>query len=86
MGLEATRSVSVLLPYPFPGPFDYVVPDGLDPKPGDVVVVPLNRREIVGVVWDTAPDGKLPVHRLKSIVGILNTPPMLEPLRRFVDS
>jgi len=85
IGLEAERRVSVLLPYPFPGPFDYMVPDELDPKPGDVVVVPLNRREVIGVVWDTAPEGRLPAHRLKSIISVLDTPPMLEPLRRFVD-
>ena len=53
--------VPVMLPYPFPGPFDYRVPPDLHPRPGDVVVVPLNRREEVGVVWDqpagdTVPD------------------------------
>ncbi len=42
-----------MLPYPFPGPFDYRVAPGTDPQPGDVVLVPLNRREEVGVVWDT---------------------------------
>ena len=44
--------VPVLLPYPFPGPFDYRVPPDLHPEPGDVVLVPLNRREEIGVVWD----------------------------------
>ena len=52
--------VAVLLPYPFAGPFDYRVPEGLprkgwrpgEAKPGDLVLVPLNRREEVGVVWD----------------------------------
>ena len=57
MGIEAARRVSVLLPYPFPGPFDYMVPDGLAPQPGDVVVVPLNRREVVGVVCRTGEGG-----------------------------
>ena len=42
----------VLLPRPFQGTFDYAVPPGMDPRPGDVVLVPLNRREEVGVVWD----------------------------------
>ena len=51
------RRVPVMLPYPFPGPFDYRVPPELDPQPGDVVLVPLNRREEVGVVWDAAADG-----------------------------
>ncbi len=49
------RRVPVMLPYPFPGPFDYRIPAGLDLSPGDVVLVPLNRREEIGVVWDGAP-------------------------------
>ncbi|MDB5403450.1 MAG: primosomal protein [Rhodopila sp.] len=75
----------VLLPYPFAGPFDYRVPPGLEPKPGDVVLVPLNRREEVGVVWDAPADDSVPEHKLKSVVGVLDTPPMGEALRRFVD-
>ena len=51
------RRVPVMLPYPFPGPFDYRVPPGMDPQPGDVVLVPLNPREEVGVVWDGQPMG-----------------------------
>jgi len=74
-----------MLPYPFPGPFDYRVPPGLAPKPGDVVLVPLNSREEVGVVWDAPADAPVPAYKLKSVVGILDTPPMTESLRRFVD-
>ncbi len=75
----------MLLPYPFPGPFDYRVPPGLRPRPGDVVVVPLNNREEVGVVWDAPADEAVPEHRLKSVVGVLDTPPMGVSLRRLVD-
>jgi primosomal protein N' (replication factor Y) len=77
--------VAVLLPYPFPGPFDYRVPSGLLVKPGDVVLVPLNRREEVGVIWDDAPDRRVPERKLKLLIGVLDAPPMREPLRRFVD-
>jgi primosomal protein N' (replication factor Y) len=82
--------VSVLLPYPFAGPFDYRVPPDLQPKPGDVVLVPLNRREEVGVVWDKPADPQadapaVPEHKLKSVVSVLDTPPMGEALRRFID-
>jgi primosomal protein N' (replication factor Y) (superfamily II helicase) len=75
----------VLLPYPFAGPFDYRVPPELSPQPGDVVLVPLNRREEVGVVWDASADDAVPAHKLKALVGILDTPPMGESLRRFID-
>jgi primosomal protein N' (replication factor Y) len=77
--------VPVLLPYPFAGPFDYRVPPGMLPKPGDVVLVPLNNREEVGVVWDASSDDAVPSHKLKSVIGILETPPMGESLRRFID-
>ena len=38
------------------GAYDYRVPAGMAVAPGDFVVVPLGRREIVGVVWDGAAD------------------------------
>ena len=80
-----TRRVSVLLPDPFPGPFDYRVPRDLDPQPGDFVLVPLNRREEVGVVWDSAPDHAVGDNRLRSVVAVLDAPPMRADIRRLVD-
>jgi primosomal protein N' (replication factor Y) len=75
----------VLLPYPFPGPFDYAVPSGLAPLPGDLVLVPLNRREEVGVVWDGPLDAGLPAARLKPITAVLEGPPMRPDLRQLID-
>jgi primosomal protein N' (replication factor Y) (superfamily II helicase) len=79
------RRVPIMLPYPFPGPFDYSVPQDLDPRAGDVVLVPLNRREAVGVVWDGSADDRVSDSKLKPIGGIIDTPPMRPALRRFVD-
>jgi len=84
------RRVPVLLAYPFAGPFDYRVPPGLDPKPGDVVLVPLNRREEVGVVWDPrvqcpGAGSEVPDRRLKPVIGVIDTPPMRPALRQFID-
>ena len=63
------------------------MPEGLDPAPGDAVLVPLNRRETVGVVWDAAAWRRrtLPDAKLKPIMALLDTPPMIETMRRFVD-
>ena len=82
---KQARRAAVLLPYPFPGAFDYAVPADLDPQPGDVVLVPLNRREEVGVVWDQPADATLPERKLKPIAAILDTPGLPEASRRFVD-
>ena len=79
------KLAAVMLPYPFPAPFDYRVPPDLDPHPGDVVLVPLNRREEVGVVWDHPPDDRVPDRKLKPIIGILDTAPMRPEMREFVD-
>src|SRR3954466_4556652 len=82
---HSARRVSVMLPYPFPAPFDYRVPADLDPQPGDVVLVPLNRREELGVVWESTLDDEVPDHKLKPVAGVIDTPPMRQALRRFID-
>jgi primosomal protein N' (replication factor Y) len=80
-----SRVVPVLLPLPFPGPLDYLVPAGMTVAPGDVVLAPLNRREVVGVVWDARADAPtVAAHRLKPLIARLETPPMAAPLRRFL--
>ncbi len=77
--------VPVLLPYPFAGPFDYRVPPGMTVAPGDVVMVPLNRRVEVGVVWDGPPEGTIGGNRLRPISALMDTPPMRADLRQLVD-
>lgn len=84
-GLTTERRVAVLLPLPFPGPFDYRVPDELNPTPGEVVLVPLGRREVIGVIWGDGTDGTVPDHKLKDVIAIVETPPMSDALRKFVD-
>ena len=82
----ARKRVAVLLPRPFRGPFDYAVPPGMDPQPGQVALVPLNRREEVGVVWDSdGPDPGVPDAKLKPVTALLDIPPLPDALRRFVD-
>ncbi len=75
----------MLLPYPFAGPFDYRVPPSLAPQPGDLVLVPLNRRETVGVVWDGPADPGVPDGKLKPLSALLDAPPMRADLRRLID-
>lgn len=49
------------------------------------MVVPLGRRQTIGVVWDGEPDPALPERRLRSVEQVLDAPPMTATLRRFVD-
>ena len=80
-----TGRVAVLLPYPFAGPFDYRIPPGMDPQPGDLVLVPLNRRQEVGVVWDSPPDGSVGDNRLRPLASRIDALPMRADLRRLID-
>ena len=79
------RRLPVMLPYPFAGPFDYRVPPEIDAVPGDVVLVPLNGRETLGVVWDSQPGPAAPERTLKPIAAVLDTPAMRPALRAFID-
>jgi primosomal protein N' (replication factor Y) len=82
----APARIAVLLPYPFAGPFDYAVAEGRPaPVPGEVVLVPLNRRQTVGVVWDAPAEDAIPAGRLKPVIGVVDTPPLPAALRRFID-
>ncbi|MDT7952123.1 MAG: primosomal protein N' [Acetobacteraceae bacterium] len=83
--VPARKRVPVLLPRPFRGPFDYALAEGQQPEPGDVVIVPLNRREELGVVWDGAPDANVADEKLKPITAVLEGLPLPAALRRFVD-
>ena len=75
-----TITVPVLLPLPLPGPYDYIG-EGL--APGDIVEVPLGRRLLPGVVWDSEPGG-VAQNRLKPVMRRFAVPPMRPALRRFV--
>ncbi|HWT09798.1 MAG TPA: primosomal protein N', partial [Roseomonas sp.] len=75
----------VLLPLPLADAYDYRAPAGLPVAAGAFVVVPLGRRQAIGVVWDGSPDPALAESRLRGVEQILDVPPMTATLRRFVD-
>jgi primosomal protein N' (replication factor Y) (superfamily II helicase) len=76
--------VSVLLPLPLAGAYDYRVPEGLAPGDGDFVVVPLGRREVIGVVWGIG-SGGVADEKLKDLISILEAPPLPDESRKLVD-
>src|SRR5690242_2992929 len=74
-------SLSVLLPLPLAGCYDY---SGEDVAPGDFVIVPLGSREQIGVVWGPG-TGEVAAERVKSVIGRLDVPALPEICRRFIE-
>lgn len=78
------RTVEVLLPVALDRAFTYGVPEDVDLAPGDVVRVPLGRRDAVGVVWD-GPGESVPAAKLKAVLEKLDRSGVPGEMRRFVD-
>ncbi len=76
--------VQVLLPLPLAGAYDYRVPDGMTLQQGDFVVVPLGRREELGVVWG-AGTGEVAPEKLRDVVGPIDAPPMPQAVCKTVE-
>ena len=53
------------------GPFDYRIPEGVEPRVGTVLVVPFGRRRILGVVVDLADRSEVPEERLTEPLSAL---------------
>ena len=77
-------AVGVLLPLPFDGPLDYLVPDDMSVRPGDFVEVALGARRTIGVVWGPGA-GTLDRARLRPIEAAIDAPPMAGALCSFLD-
>ncbi len=78
------RTLRVLLPLPLADAYDYCVPDDMNVAAGHFVVVPLGKRETIGVVWGKG-SGEVPEAKLRDILDVLPALPMADALRRFVD-
>jgi len=78
------KTVRVLLPLPLADAYDYSVPEGAEVAPGHFVVVPLGKRETLGVVWGEG-TGEVATEKLRDVIEILPALPMADALRRFID-
>lgn len=79
------EQVEVLLPTAAPHGFDYLAPEGMQVKPGDMVSVPFGRSSSLGVIWG---EGKasLPAGKLKLVVARHGEYPALsQELLKFID-
>ena len=79
----AGQRVSVLFPLPLPKPYDYLC-DAPQPPVGGFVVAPFGPREVVGVVWPSLGEAP-PRDKLKSVIDVLDAPPLARDLVDFVD-
>ncbi|MEM8791796.1 MAG: primosomal protein N' [Pseudomonadota bacterium] len=78
------EAVGVMLPAPFDGALDYVVPEEMWLRPGDIVQVALGTRPMTGVVWG-AGEGARAVETLKSVIKKFDVPPVRTEMRAFLD-
>ena len=78
------KTMRVLLPLPLGDAYDYSVPESLEVAPGHFVVVPLGKRESLGVVWGEG-TGDVAAAKLRDVIEVLPAPPMADALRRFID-
>ena len=79
--------VSVLLPLPLAGAYDYRVPQEWEFRaifPGSFVNVPLGKRYLIGVVLGKG-EGAVDNARLKEVVSVVDVPAMTRDLRQLID-
>src|SRR4029453_2557485 len=76
--------LSVLLPLPLTGPYDYRAAVYPRLERGDFVIVPLGSREVIGVVWGEG-SGDVGRAKLRDVAARLDAPPLPEVLCRFVE-
>jgi primosomal protein N' (replication factor Y) len=69
--------VRVALDMPLDTLFDYVLADGMTAVPGQRVIVPFGRKQVVGVVMECAATSSLAIERIKQVVRVLDEIPPL---------
>ncbi len=80
---DAHQPVAVVVPEGIGRALDYRAPDG-GCAAGDVVLVPLGPREVIGVVWGAAA-GEFPPERLREVIAVLEGAAVGAPMRAFLD-
>jgi len=70
----------IAIPTPLRRSFDYLLPDHISAtqlKPGVRVQVPFGRRQVIGLLLETAEQSSIPASRLKPVSAILDEQPVL---------
>ena len=79
--------VPVLLPVALDQTYDYLLPQGFVPVPGQFVLVPFGPQTRIGIVWDTPVGAAKPVDpkKLKTIAGPLDVAALPNASLRFAE-
>ncbi|WP_428982946.1 primosomal protein N' [Pseudohoeflea coraliihabitans] len=64
--------------------FSYMVSEGQDVAPGQIVQIPLGPRKVPGVVWE-GPADQVDPKKLRPILKVFDCPPLDAPMRAFID-
>lgn len=75
---SAPPVLRVALDTPLRRLFDYLAPPGAPPAPGSRVRVPFGRQRLVGVVLESGATSELPPERLKPVLAVLDSTPVLD--------
>lgn len=69
------------------GPLDYRIPEGMDARPGSIVMAPLGPRKLPGVVWEAEsfPVDEVDAKKLRPLLELRDVPPLSAPLRRLIE-
>ncbi len=74
----------IVLPTAVDRGFDYITPDGMELKPGDIVTVPFGKSESLGVVWKNG-TAELKEGKIKSVIKKHEEfPPVSDNIRKFI--
>ena len=73
--------IRVALDMPLSTLFDHVLAEGISAVPGQRVIVPFGRKQVVGVVMECAVESELAAEKIKQVVQVLDEiPPLPEEL------
>jgi len=72
--------VRVALPVPLRQHFDYLIASDQPCEIGCRVLVPFGNRQLVGIIWQLAPEDGFDASKLKTVLQLLDTAPVLPPL------
>ena len=76
--------VKVLFPLPLFKAYDYLAPATEPVAPGTFVIAPFGPREAMGVVWPEPADPAVPDDKIKTIVDIVEAPPLTADMLDFL--